>query len=177
MHVLHISLSLSLSIYLSLSLCIHIYIYTHTVSRYRLGCHTYTRPEAFSLRANINVTIIITIIIISIIINSIITIIIIISIIVVVIIIVINISERLSSPGVTPNPPTNIIPTNIARLKLSGKSPMDMRIPPLCIKIVPESNPLKSTMLAGRLGVAPRSTDENRSACAATASKATRLSR
>ena len=27
--------------------------------------------------------------------------------------------------------PTNIIPTNIALLKLSGKSPMDMRIPPL----------------------------------------------
>ena len=28
----------------------------------------------------------------------------------------------------TPNPPTNIVPTNI---KLSGKSPMDMKIPPL----------------------------------------------
>ena len=31
----------------------------------------------------------------------------------------------------TPNPPTNITPTNIARLKLDGKSPMGMRIPPL----------------------------------------------
>ena len=31
----------------------------------------------------------------------------------------------------TPNLPTNIVPTNIAWLKLSGKSPMDMRIPPL----------------------------------------------
>ena len=40
----------------------------------------------------------------------------------------------------TPNPPTNIVPTNIARLKLSGKSPLDMRIPPLKIKITLESN-------------------------------------
>ena len=31
----------------------------------------------------------------------------------------------------TPNLPTNIIPTKIAGLKLSGKYPMDMRIPPL----------------------------------------------
>ena len=31
----------------------------------------------------------------------------------------------------TPNLPTNIVPTNIARLNLSVKSPMDMRIPPL----------------------------------------------
>ena len=30
----------------------------------------------------------------------------------------------------TPNLPTNILPTNIARLKLSGKSPMEIRIPP-----------------------------------------------
>ena len=30
----------------------------------------------------------------------------------------------------TPNLPTNVTPTNIARLRLSGKSPMDMRIPP-----------------------------------------------
>ena len=29
----------------------------------------------------------------------------------------------------TPNLPTNIVPTNIARLKLSGKSPMDMKSP------------------------------------------------
>ena len=53
----------------------------------------------------------------------------------------------------TPNLPTNIIPTNIACLKLSGKSPMDMRILPLKIKIMLESNPLKSTMLVGRLAV------------------------
>ena len=29
----------------------------------------------------------------------------------------------------TPNLPTDIVPTNIARPKLSGKSPTDMRIP------------------------------------------------
>ena len=32
--------------------------------------------------------------------------------------------------------PTNIAPTNIAWLKSSGKFPMDMRIPPLRIKIM-----------------------------------------
>ena len=53
----------------------------------------------------------------------------------------------------TPNFPTNIIPTNIAWLKLYGKFPMDMRIPPLKFKIVLESSPLKSTILVGRLGV------------------------
>ena len=53
----------------------------------------------------------------------------------------------------TPNLPTNIIPTNIAWLKLSGKSPVCLGIPPLRIKIMFESNPLKSTMLVGRLGV------------------------
>ena len=31
----------------------------------------------------------------------------------------------------TPNLPTDIVPTNIARVKLSGKSPMGLRIPPL----------------------------------------------
>ena len=31
----------------------------------------------------------------------------------------------------TPNLPANIVPTNIARLKLSGKSPMGLEIPPL----------------------------------------------
>ena len=31
----------------------------------------------------------------------------------------------------TPNPPTNIVPTNIARLKLSGNFPMNLGIPPL----------------------------------------------
>ena len=54
---------------------------------------------------------------------------------------------------ITPNPHTNIVPTNIARLKLSGDFPMNLEIPPLQIKIVLESNPLKPTMLVGGLGV------------------------
>ena len=53
----------------------------------------------------------------------------------------------------TPDLPTNIVPTNIAWLKLSGKSTMGLGIPPLRIKIMLESNPLKPTMLVGRLGV------------------------
>ena len=53
----------------------------------------------------------------------------------------------------TPNLPTNIVPTNIARVKLSGKSPMGLGIPPLRIKIMLESNHLESTMLVGRVGV------------------------
>ena len=59
------------------------------------------------------------------------------------------------APLVRPILPTNIIPTNIAWLKLSGRFPMDMRIPPLKIRIMLESNPLKSTMLVGGLGVGP----------------------
>ena len=55
--------------------------------------------------------------------------------------------------GCTPNLPTNIVSTNIARLKLSGKFRMDTRIPPLQIKIMLEFNPVKSKMLVGRLGV------------------------
>ena len=43
----------------------------------------------------------------------------------------------------TPNLPTNITPTNIARLQLSGKFPMGLRIPPLQIKTTLESHPLK----------------------------------
>ena len=31
----------------------------------------------------------------------------------------------------TPNPRTNIVPTKIAWLKLSGRSPMGLRVPPL----------------------------------------------
>ena len=58
----------------------------------------------------------------------------------------------------TPNLPTKIVPINIARLKLSGKSPMDLGIPPFLIKIMLESNSLKSTMLVGRLGVEPQIT-------------------
>ena len=46
--------------------------------------------------------------------------------------------------------PTNIIPTKIARLELSGKSPMGLGIPPLRIKVMLESNPLTSIMLVRR---------------------------
>ena len=52
-----------------------------------------------------------------------------------------------------PNPPTNITPTNIAWLKLSGESPMDIIISPLKIKIMLESNPPKSIMLVEKLGI------------------------
>ena len=61
--------------------------------------------------------------------------------------------ERIHLNPPTPNLPTNIAPTNIAWLKLSGKSPMGLGISPLKFKIVLESNPLKPTMLVGRLGV------------------------
>ena len=54
-----------------------------------------------------------------------------------------------------PGRPTNIVPTNIAGVKLSGKSPMNLGIPPLRIKIMLESNPPKPTMLVGGLGVRP----------------------
>ena len=47
----------------------------------------------------------------------------------------------------------DIIPTKIDWLKLSGKSPMALGIPPLNLKIMLESNPLKSMMLVQRLGV------------------------
>ena len=49
----------------------------------------------------------------------------------------------------TPNLPTKFVPTNIAWLKLSGRSPMGLGIPPLQIKITLESNPQRSTMLVG----------------------------
>ena len=53
----------------------------------------------------------------------------------------------------TPNLPTKIILTKIAWLKLSGRSPMDMRIPPLEIKIFLESSPLKSRIVVRRLAI------------------------
>ena len=53
----------------------------------------------------------------------------------------------------TPNLPTEIIPTKIRRLELSGRFPVDMRVPPLEIKIQLESNPLKSRILVRRLAV------------------------
>ena len=53
----------------------------------------------------------------------------------------------------TPNLPTKIIPTKRARLELSGKSPLGLGIPSLNIKILLESNPLKSRILVRRLAV------------------------
>ena len=41
---------------------------------------------------------------------------------------------------ITPNLPTNIVPTNIAWLKLSGEFPVNIGIPPLRIKIVIRSS-------------------------------------
>ena len=49
--------------------------------------------------------------------------------------------------------PTNITPANMAWVIISGKIPMGLGIYPLMIKIMLESNPLKSAMLVGRLGV------------------------
>ena len=62
---------------------------------------------------------------------------------------------QLHRRGRTPNLPasTKIIPTKIARLKISGKFPVDMIIPPLTIKILLESNPRQSTILVRRLAV------------------------
>ena len=54
-----------------------------------------------------------------------------------------------------PNLPTNIAPSKIARVKLSGKFHMGLGIPPLKMKIMLESNPLKSIMLVEKLGVVP----------------------
>ena len=60
---------------------------------------------------------------------------------------------RLQPEAPTPNLPTKIIPTKIARLKLSGRFPIDMKFPPLTIKILLESDPLKSRILVRRLAV------------------------
>ena len=53
----------------------------------------------------------------------------------------------------TPNLLTKIIPTKIPWLEIPGEFLMDMRIPPLRIKILLESNPPKSRILVGKLGV------------------------
>ena len=55
----------------------------------------------------------------------------------------------------TTNLPTSThnLPTKICCLKLSGNFPMGMRIPPLDVKIMLESNPLKSRILVRRLAV------------------------
>ena len=55
--------------------------------------------------------------------------------------------------GITPNLPTKIIPAKICWLKKSGRSPMDLRIPPFQIKSTLESNPPKSRVSVRRLAV------------------------
>ena len=60
---------------------------------------------------------------------------------------------RQESASGMPNLTTKIIPTKVCWPNISGKSPMDMIIPPLNIKIMLESNPLKSRSLVWRLAV------------------------
>ena len=56
----------------------------------------------------------------------------------------------------TPNLPTKKLPTKIPWLKLSGKSPMGLGIPPRRIKILLESKPPKSRILVGtEIGCSP----------------------
>ena len=58
--------------------------------------------------------------------------------------------------GSKSNLPTKIVPAKIAWLKLSGKFPLGLGIPPLQIQIMLESNPLRSRILVRRLAVTPR---------------------
>ena len=51
------------------------------------------------------------------------------------------------------SPYTKNLPAKIAWLKLSGKLPMGLGIPPLEIKTMLEANPLKSRILVRRLAV------------------------
>ena len=70
-----------------------------------------------------------------------------------------------SDQAITPNLPTKIIPAKIRWLKLPGKSPMDMRIPPLKLKILLESSPLKSRILVRRSAAESPMTCETRLSC------------
>ena len=65
-----------------------------------------------------------------------------------------NSSNSLIDRHVTPDLPTKIIPAKIAWLKLSRKLHMGLGIPPFTLKILIESNPLKSRFLVRRLAVA-----------------------
>ena len=51
---------------------------------------------------------------------------------------------------ISPSLPTKISPAKIRRLKTSGKHSTDMRIPPLKMKVLLESDPLKSRILVRR---------------------------
>ena len=53
----------------------------------------------------------------------------------------------------TPDLPTKIIPTEIRWLKLSGRYPVEMRMPTLKIEIMFESNPRTTRILVRMLAV------------------------
>ena len=55
--------------------------------------------------------------------------------------------SAVSKPTLAPSLPTKIIPTKIARLKISRKFPIDMIFFPLHIDIMLESNPPRSRIL------------------------------
>ena len=55
-----------------------------------------------------------------------------------------------------PNRPMKNLPTKVRCLKISGKFPMGLGIPPLEFKTLLESNPPKSGILARRLAAAGR---------------------
>ena len=63
---------------------------------------------------------------------------------------------------VRPISPLTLHPASIVWLHFFGESPMGLGIPPLEIKIMLESNPPKSTMLVGRLGILLWSTESKR---------------
>ena len=50
--------------------------------------------------------------------------------------------------------PTTFIPAKVRRLRISGRLPIDTRIPTLRIKIMPESNPLRSRVSVRRWAAA-----------------------
>ena len=61
-------------------------------------------------------------------------------------------ASKLYTMCTTANLPTKILP-KIRWLKTSGKSPLDMRVPLLQIRILLESNPMESRILVRRLAV------------------------
>ena len=63
----------------------------------------------------------------------------------------VHIETRMPPSALAPNLPNKTIPTKICRLTISRKSLIDMGIPPLEIKMLLESNPLKSRILVQRL--------------------------
>ena len=64
---------------------------------------------------------------------------------------IIMIRPAVLTRGCTSDLPPKIIPTKIASPSLSGKLPLDKRIPPLEIKIMLESSPPKSRISVRRL--------------------------